>query len=161
MTWVGGGKDGTMYDPWVLVYWSKILAQAFLIGKCEDAETKNSCWAKELVKISTIILQHNRITKLPVPWKIQIKVWYTPLSCFYRKPTHVPMKPADHKNIACACSVQFCWARAGSLEQGERQKGWYSRSPSLIVGSVSGTRDRASVAFLVFTREHSENTGIS
>ena len=24
---------------------------------------------------------------------------------------------------ACACSVQFCWARAGSLEQGERQKG--------------------------------------
>ena len=86
-------------SPCVLIFWSKMLTQELMIGKCEDAETKNSCWAKELVKISTIILQHNRITKLPVPWKIQIKVWYTPLSCFYRKPTHVPMKPADHKNI--------------------------------------------------------------
>ena len=90
-------KPGTSFC--VFVVWSEMLTQELMIEKCEDAETKNSCWAKELVKISTIILQHNRITKLPVPWKIQIKVWYTPLSCFYRKPTHVPMKPADHKNI--------------------------------------------------------------
>ena len=38
-------------SPCVLVFWTKMLAQELMIRKCEDVETKNSCWAGELVKI--------------------------------------------------------------------------------------------------------------
>ena len=38
-------------SPCVLVFWSKLLTQELMIGKCEDVEAKNSCWAKELVTI--------------------------------------------------------------------------------------------------------------
>ena len=39
------------------------------MGKYENVKTKNSCWAKELVPIKTVILPHSRIriTELPVP----------------------------------------------------------------------------------------------
>ena len=35
----------------VVVIWSKRLTQELMIGKCEDVETKNSCWAGELVTV--------------------------------------------------------------------------------------------------------------
>ena len=38
-------------SPCDLVFWSKMLTQELMTGKCEDVETKNSCWAGELVTI--------------------------------------------------------------------------------------------------------------
>ena len=40
-----------MYKPHVLVFWSKMLTPELKSGKCEDVETENSCWAKEVVTI--------------------------------------------------------------------------------------------------------------
>ena len=59
------------------------LSQNLMIRKCEDVETKNSCWAGKPVTTKTTNLPHSRITELPVPWKINI--WYISLSCFCRK----------------------------------------------------------------------------
>ena len=64
-----------------------IIFKELVIGKCEDGETKNSCWAGELETIYTRILPQSRITELPVPWQIQIKTWHSFLNCFYRKQT--------------------------------------------------------------------------
>ena len=36
-------------------------------GKCENGETKSSCWAGELGTAETTILPHHKITELPVP----------------------------------------------------------------------------------------------
>ena len=43
----------------------KSLTQELMIGKCEDVETKNSCWARKLVTVWTINLPYSRITILP------------------------------------------------------------------------------------------------
>ena len=37
-----------------------------MVGKCEDAETKNGCWAGELVTISVVNLLQNRTTEFTV-----------------------------------------------------------------------------------------------
>ena len=39
----------TVYKPLYLCF--KMLTQESMIGKCEDVEAKNSCWAKKLVTI--------------------------------------------------------------------------------------------------------------
>ena len=38
-------------SPYVLVFWSKMLLQELMIGKCENIDPKNGCWAKELATI--------------------------------------------------------------------------------------------------------------
>ena len=35
----------------ILVFGSKMLIQELMIGKCEDVETKASCWTRDLVTI--------------------------------------------------------------------------------------------------------------
>ena len=41
----------TMYKALCPCLWSKMLTQELMIGKCEYAETKNSCWTRVLITI--------------------------------------------------------------------------------------------------------------
>ena len=74
-----------------------MLTQELMIGKCEDVETKTSCWAKELVTIQTIILPHNRIIKLPVLKDTDKGLTHIP-ELFLPEAEPLQMKTAAHKH---------------------------------------------------------------